>query len=186
MRTTQGPSASTCIYRRIDDDFLDPLTFRPGFGARRARPDRPLSRRPRHHRQRPGRRHRRRQGGLHLRAGDHRVLHRSSSRSCRTCRPGAARSPKSSTMCWRICRNWSSRRCTAPAATACWSGRRRRRREIEAFREKLEARPDNYIAQPTLALSTCPTFDESGIAPRHVDLRPYVLFGDRVRLCRAG
>ena len=37
------------------------------------------------------------------------------------------------------------------------------------------AKPEAYIAQPTLALSTCPTFVESGIAPRHVDLRPFVL-----------
>jgi uncharacterized circularly permuted ATP-grasp superfamily protein len=49
------------------------------------------------------------------------------------------------------------------------------RAEIEAFREVLMARPANYIAQPTLALSTCPTFVEQGIAPRHIDLRPYVL-----------
>jgi uncharacterized circularly permuted ATP-grasp superfamily protein len=49
--------------------------------------------------------------------------------------------------------------------------------EIEAFRQVLVARPDNYIAQPTLSLSTCPTFVDSGIAPRHIDLRPFVLSG---------
>lgn len=49
--------------------------------------------------------------------------------------------------------------------------------EIEAFRAKLTAHPEAYIAQPTLALSTCPTFVEQGLAPRHVDLRPYVLTG---------
>jgi uncharacterized circularly permuted ATP-grasp superfamily protein len=49
------------------------------------------------------------------------------------------------------------------------------RREIAAFRRKLTARPENYIAQPTLALSTCPVFTRRGLAPRHVDLRPYVL-----------
>jgi uncharacterized circularly permuted ATP-grasp superfamily protein len=47
--------------------------------------------------------------------------------------------------------------------------------EIAQFKAVLRARPDNYIAQPTLALSTCPTFVEAGIAPRHIDLRPYVL-----------
>ena len=47
--------------------------------------------------------------------------------------------------------------------------------EIEDFKGVVKARPDNYIAQPTLSLSTCPTFVESGIAPRHIDLRPYVL-----------
>ncbi|MFM7704244.1 MAG: circularly permuted type 2 ATP-grasp protein, partial [Rubrivivax sp.] len=49
------------------------------------------------------------------------------------------------------------------------------RAEIEAFRERLLANPANYIAQPTLSLSTCPTYVEAGIAPRHIDLRPYVL-----------
>jgi len=47
--------------------------------------------------------------------------------------------------------------------------------EIAEFKAVVKARPDNYIAQPTLSLSTCPTFVESGVAPRHIDLRPYVL-----------
>jgi uncharacterized circularly permuted ATP-grasp superfamily protein len=47
--------------------------------------------------------------------------------------------------------------------------------EIEDFRRALQAQPANYIAQPTLSLSTCPTFVDSGVAPRHIDLRPYVL-----------
>lgn len=49
------------------------------------------------------------------------------------------------------------------------------KKEIAAFRAKLVARPENYIAQPTLALSTCPIFTAKGLAPRHVDLRPFVL-----------
>jgi uncharacterized circularly permuted ATP-grasp superfamily protein len=49
--------------------------------------------------------------------------------------------------------------------------------ERAAFAKKIKADPDAYIAQPTLALSTCPTFVESGVAPRHVDLRPFVLVG---------
>ncbi|WP_353229704.1 circularly permuted type 2 ATP-grasp protein [Novosphingobium sp.] len=49
------------------------------------------------------------------------------------------------------------------------------KREIAAFAAKLRARPDNYIAQPTLSLSTVPTFTKAGLAPRHVDLRPFVL-----------
>ena len=44
--------------------------------------------------------------------------------------------------------------------------------QIEKFRAKLVADPANFIAQPTLALSTCPTMVEKGVAPRHVDLRP--------------
>ena len=60
------------------------------------------------------------------------------------------------------------------------------RDEVEAFRLKLRARPDNYIAQPTLALSTCPTLVDAGLAPRHLDLRPFVLVGDQVRLVPGG
>lgn len=47
--------------------------------------------------------------------------------------------------------------------------------EIDAFKEKIKKNPSGYIAQPTLALSTCPTFQKDGLAPRHVDLRPYAL-----------
>ena len=53
-----------------------------------------------------------------------------------------------------------------PTATKC---------EIAVFRDKLKERPENYIAQPTLSLSTCPIFTKKGLAPRHVDLRPFVL-----------
>jgi uncharacterized circularly permuted ATP-grasp superfamily protein len=58
---------------------------------------------------------------------------------------------------------------------------------IAAFRAKLKSDPKNFVAQPTLALSTCPTCVEEGIAPRHVDLRPFVLAGrDRVRTVPGG
>ena len=49
--------------------------------------------------------------------------------------------------------------------------------EIEEFRQALLAKPEGYIAQPTLSLSSCPTYVERGIAPRHIDLRPFVLSG---------
>jgi len=58
--------------------------------------------------------------------------------------------------------------------------------EIAEFREVLLARPSNYIAQPTLALSTTPTFVESGVAPRHIDLRPFVLTGKNVQMVPGG
>jgi uncharacterized circularly permuted ATP-grasp superfamily protein len=59
--------------------------------------------------------------------------------------------------------------------------------EIEAFRDKLIKDPAGFIAQPTLALSTCPTLVEEGVAPRHVDLRPFVLTGrDKVRIVPGG
>jgi uncharacterized circularly permuted ATP-grasp superfamily protein len=61
-----------------------------------------------------------------------------------------------------------------------------RKAEIEAFRARIRANPANYIAQPTLSLSTCPTFVEQGVAPRHVDLRPYVLSGKEIKLVPGG
>jgi uncharacterized circularly permuted ATP-grasp superfamily protein len=60
------------------------------------------------------------------------------------------------------------------------------RAEIARFREVLMANPGNYIAQPTLALSSCPTFVEEGVAPRHIDLRPFVLVGRETRIVPGG
>jgi uncharacterized circularly permuted ATP-grasp superfamily protein len=56
-------------------------------------------------------------------------------------------------------------------------------KERESFRERIIAQPDKYIAQPTLSLSTCPTFVEAGIAPRHLDLRPFVAPGGTSTSC---
>jgi uncharacterized circularly permuted ATP-grasp superfamily protein len=58
--------------------------------------------------------------------------------------------------------------------------------EIEDFRQRIIAKPDGYISQPTLALSACPTYVESGIAPRHIDLRPFVLSGKTVSMVPGG
>ncbi|HVO87512.1 MAG TPA: circularly permuted type 2 ATP-grasp protein [Casimicrobiaceae bacterium] len=58
--------------------------------------------------------------------------------------------------------------------------------ERESFRQRIKASPERYIAQPTLALSTCPTFVASGLAPRHIDLRPYVLSGREIDLVPGG
>jgi uncharacterized circularly permuted ATP-grasp superfamily protein len=58
--------------------------------------------------------------------------------------------------------------------------------EIAKFRERIVASPEKYIAQPTLALSACPTFVAQGIAPRHIDLRPFVLSGRDVTLVPGG
>ncbi len=58
--------------------------------------------------------------------------------------------------------------------------------EIKTYRQRILAEPAKFIAQPTLALSSCPTLVESGVAPRHVDLRPFVLSGKEVRLVPGG
>ena len=58
--------------------------------------------------------------------------------------------------------------------------------EIAEFRQVLQAHPERYIAQPTLSLSSCPTYVEQGIAPRHIDLRPFVLSGKTVEMVAGG
>ena len=60
------------------------------------------------------------------------------------------------------------------------------KQQIEDFRQRLIARPDGYIAQPTLALSSCPTYVEKGIAPRHIDLRPFILSGKTISMVPGG
>lgn len=59
-------------------------------------------------------------------------------------------------------------------------------KELESFGHAIRANPARYIAQPTLSLSSCPTYVDGGIAPRHIDLRPFVLSGKQVRLAPGG
>jgi uncharacterized circularly permuted ATP-grasp superfamily protein len=58
--------------------------------------------------------------------------------------------------------------------------------QLDEFRTRIKAHPERYIAQPTLALSTSPTFAAKGIAPRHIDLRPFVLSGQDVAIVPGG
>jgi uncharacterized circularly permuted ATP-grasp superfamily protein len=54
--------------------------------------------------------------------------------------------------------------------------------EHDNFRLRIQSNPDNYIAQPTLSLSTVPCLTDEGIAGRHVDLRPYILYGKEIEV----
>ena len=65
-------------------------------------------------------------------------------------------------------------------------GPRASKAEIEAYRTRILSDPRRFIAQPTLALSTCPTFVEDGLVPRHVDLRPFVLCGNTITVVPGG
>ncbi|MBV9657668.1 MAG: circularly permuted type 2 ATP-grasp protein [Verrucomicrobia bacterium] len=58
--------------------------------------------------------------------------------------------------------------------------------EIEKFREKIVANPRNFIAQPTIALSRAPSFADGGIEGRHIDLRPYILYGEKISIVPGG
>jgi len=185
MRTTRGPHRVDVIYRRVDDDFLDPLAFRPDstLGV-------------------PGLLKAYRAGRVTLAnaigtgladdksiypyvpdmiefyLGEKPILNNVPTFKCRNKDELAQTLAKLPELVVKEVHNAGGYgMLVGPAATKA---------EIEAFRTKIEANPSNYIAQPTLALSTCPTFVESGVAPRHIDLRPFVLCGKQVTMVPGG
>jgi uncharacterized circularly permuted ATP-grasp superfamily protein len=58
--------------------------------------------------------------------------------------------------------------------------------ERDEFRRRVETDPRNYIAQPTILLSRAPCIADGSIQSRHVDLRPYILFGDKITIVPGG
>lgn len=185
MRTTQGPKRVDVIYRRVDDDFLDPLAFRPDSTLGCA-------------------------GLLSVyRAGNVTLSNAigtgvADDKSIYPYVPKMiefylGEKPILNNVPTYLCREDDDLKyvldhlgelvvkevhgaggygmLVGPAATKA---------EIADFRKALEANPAGYIAQPTLSLSTCPTFVESGIAPRHIDLRPFVLSGKEVQMVPGG
>ena len=185
MRTTQGPKRVDVIYRRIDDDFLDPRAFRPEstLGC-------------------PGLLEVYRQGNITLAnaigtgiaddksiypyvpkmiefyLGEKPILANVPTHMCRE--------PEALSYVLDHLHELVVKEVHGAGGYGMLVGPAASKAEIEAFRAVLKARPDNYIAQPTLSLSTCPTAVEQGIAPRHVDLRPFVLSGQRVRMVPGG
>ena len=185
MRTTHGPQRVDVIYRRVDDDFLDPLAFRPDsilgvpglFAAYRA-----------------GRVTLANAIGTGVADDKSTYVHVPAMvRFYLGEEPILQNVPT-----WQLGKPDDMKYVTAHLAELVVKevqgsggygmlvGPAASRAEIEAFRARMLANPANYIAQPTLALSTCPTFVQSGIAPRHVDLRPYVLSGKSVTLVPGG
>jgi len=185
MRTTRGPRRVDVIYRRIDDDFLDPLTFRPDsmlgvpglFDAYRAGNVTLVNA--------PG-------TGIaddkavytyvpeiiEFYLGEKALLKNVPTYNCTDAEQRAY-----------VLENIGElvvKEVHGSGGYGMMVGPTSTKEMHELFRGKILARPDNYIVQPTLALSTCPTFVQSGIAPRHVDLRPYVLVGDQVRITPGG
>ncbi len=185
MRTTQKPQRVDVIYRRMDDAFLDPLTFRrdstlgvPGlFAAYRAGNVTIVNA--------PG-------TGIaddkavycyvpqiiEFYMGQKPILNNVPTWDCsRKDELSHVVDNLSDLVVKEVHGSGGYGMLVGPAAS---------KRELEEFRRRLLTRPDNYIAQPTLALSTCPTLVERGVAPRHVDLRPFVLVGDRIRITPGG
>jgi uncharacterized circularly permuted ATP-grasp superfamily protein len=186
MRTTEGPRRVDVIYRRIDDDFLDPLAFRPDstLGV-------------------PGLMAAYQAGNVTLTnavgtgVADDKAVY---SYMPEIVRFFLGEDPiLQNVPTWR-CREADAlsyvldnlealvvKEVSGSGGYGMLIGPHASRAELEAFRAKLKAQPHGYIAQPTLALSTCPCFVEEGIAPRHVDLRPFVLTGaDRIRIVPGG
>ncbi|MGV8839237.1 MAG: circularly permuted type 2 ATP-grasp protein [Bauldia sp.] len=186
MRTTRGPQRIDVLYRRIDDDFLDPLTFRPdsALGV-------------------PGLIAAARAGRITLANAVGTGI--ADDKAVYTYIPDVIRFYLGEEP---ILKNVPTWRCREPDALAyvlehlhelvvkevagsggygMLVGPAASAATRAEFAAKLKAKPDDFIAQPTLALSTVPTFVDSGIAPRHVDLRPFVLSGaDKVRVVPGG
>jgi uncharacterized circularly permuted ATP-grasp superfamily protein len=186
MRTTEGPMRVDVIYRRVDDDFLDPLVFRPDsmLGV-------------------PGLMGAYREGNVTLAnavgtgIADDKAVYSYMPDIIRFFtgeEPLLANVPT-----WR-CREREAlsyvldhlpdlvvKEVAGSGGYGMLVGPHATKRQVEEFGRKLRHDPASFIAQPTLALSTCPTFAASGVAPRHVDLRPFVLSGsDDIRIVPGG
>jgi len=186
MRTTQGPRRVDVIYRRIDDDFLDPLTFRPDSALGVA--------------------------GLMsaYHAGNVTLANAvgtgiADDKAIYSYMPEIVRFYLGEEAILKNVPTWRCREADhlsyvldhldelvvkevhGSGGYGMLIGPTADKATIAAFRDKIRRTPRNFIAQPTLALSTCPTCVESGVAPRHVDLRPFVLTGrDRTRIVPGG
>ena len=181
MRTTEGPKRVDVIYRRIDDDFIDPLVFNPDsmLGV-------------------PGLLSVYRNGGVTLAnavgtgvADDKATYIRVPDMIKFYLGEEAILSnvptyelSKSDDLKYVLehLAELVVKEVQGSGGYGMLVGPSSSKQEIEDFRLRILANPSNYIAQPTLALSTCPTLVEKGIAPRHVDLRPFVLSGKTVTL----
>ena len=186
MQTIAGRVKVDVIYRRIDDDFLDPLVFRPDslLGV-------------------PGIISAYRAGNVALinapgnGIADDKAIYSYMPEIVKFYSGSDAKLPNVET--WR-CREAEALKYVldhldelvvklvdGSGGYGMLVGPTATKAEIEAFRAALKAEPHRYIAQPTLALSTVPTVTETGLAPRHVDFRPFVLTGsDGVRVVPGG
>jgi uncharacterized circularly permuted ATP-grasp superfamily protein len=185
MRTTRGPRRVDVIYRRIDDDFLDPEVFRPtstlgctgllrayragnvaicnaiGTGVADDKSIYPYV-----------------PAMIEFYLGEKPILSNVPTYQCRISEDlQYTLAHLKDLVVKEVHGAGGYGMLVGPAATQA---------EIEEFRKVLLTNPSGYIAQPTLSLSTCPTYVEQGIAPRHIDLRPFVLSGKQVQMVPGG
>ncbi len=185
MRTTQGPKRVDVIYRRVDDDFLDPEAFRAdsmlgvpgllraykagrvtlanaiGTGVADDKSIYPYV-----------------PEMIRFYLGEEPILNNVPTYMCRK--------PEDLKYVLAHLPELVVKEVHGAGGYGMLVGPASTKEEIERFRKLLEAKPEGYIAQPTLALSNCPTFVESGVAPRHLDLRPFVLSGNGIQMVPGG
>ncbi|USX24161.1 circularly permuted type 2 ATP-grasp protein [Oxalobacteraceae bacterium OTU3CINTB1] len=185
MRTTRGPKRVDVIYRRLDDDFLDPLAFRPdsslgvpgllsvyragrvtlanaiGTGVADDKSIYPFV-----------------PDMIKFYLSEEPVLNNVPTYQCR----------KKEDLDYTLANlgELVVKEVHGAGGYGMLVGPASTKAQIEDFRQRLLAKPDGYIAQPTLALSACPTYVENGIAPRHIDLRPFVLSGKTISMVPGG
>ncbi len=166
MRTTRGYEAIDVLYRRVDDDFLDPLTFRriPPSGYRGSwmsiAPSNITSPMPRH-------RHFRRQGDLFLHAEIVEFYTGPQTPCSGNVPTWRCSEPESLKYVLEHLAELVVKEVHGSGGYGMLVGPTATKMECAAFAEKLKSRPGNYIAQPTLSLSTVPIMVKKGIAPRH-------------------
>ena len=185
MRTTEGPKRVDVIYRRIDDAYLDPLCFRPDsmLGV-------------------PGLMDVYRSGGVSICSAPGAGV--ADDKAVYTYVPEMVRFYLGEEPILQNVPTWQCgksdelkyvlenlgelvvKEVHGSGGYGMLVGPKSTREQIESFRARVVSNPGNYIAQPTLALSTVPSFVDEGVAPRHVDLRPYCLVGERIELVPGG
>ncbi|MBL8336032.1 MAG: circularly permuted type 2 ATP-grasp protein [Rhodoferax sp.] len=185
MRTTRGPRRVDVIYRRVDDDFLDPQVFRAdstlgcaglldayraghvticnavGTGVADDKSIYPYVPKM-----------------IEFYLGEKPILNNVPTYMCRN--------PEDLAYTLANLKDLVVKEVHGAGGYGMLVGPAATQAELEDFARAVRANPSGYIAQPTLSLSTCPTFVESGIAPRHIDLRPYVLSGKTVQMVPGG
>jgi len=185
MRTTKGPQRVDVIYRRVDDDFLDPEVFRPSstLGC-------------------PGLMSAYRAGNVNICnavgtgvADDKSIypyvpkmieFYLGEKPILKNVPTFMGRKPDDLKYILDNLKDLVVKEVHGAGGYGMLVGPASTKAEIEDFRKAILAKPDGYIGQPTLSLSTCPTYVKNGIAPRHIDLRPFVLSGTEVQMVPGG
>ncbi len=185
MRTTRGPKRVDVIYRRLDDDFLDPLAFRPNSTLGCA-----------------GLMDVYRSGNVNICnavgtgvADDKSIypyvpkmieFYLGQKPILSNVPTFMGRNPEDLKYMLEFMGDLVVKEVHGAGGYGMLVGPASTKAEVEEFRKAVVANPSGYIAQPTLSLSTCPTYVDSGVAPRHIDLRPFVLSGKDVQMVPGG